>query len=114
MCVSLCKLGWVERGELLPQPSLYTKGSNAVTAGAEYITEQFRGGATAAALFIDGAYGWDKGSMVMGDAKVYFGNHDKALKRRHREDDPTASPNWMIGHQDMLGDKGPISQCGTI
>lgn len=66
----------------------YTKGNNAVTAGAEYIPDQFRGGATAAALFIDGAYGWDKGSMVMGGVKVYFGNSDKSLKRRHREDDP--------------------------
>lgn len=67
----------------------YTKGNNAITGGAEYIPEQFRGGATAAALFVDGAYGWDKGSMIMGGAKIYFGNSDKSLKRRHREDDPT-------------------------
>ena len=65
-----------------------TKGDNAITGGAEYIPEQFRGGATAAALFFDGAYGWDKGSVVMGGAKIYFGNSDKSLKRRHREDDP--------------------------
>ncbi len=66
----------------------YAKGSNAVTAGVEYIPEQFRGNTTAAALFVDGAYGWDKGSTIMGGAKLYFGNHDKSLKRRHREDDP--------------------------
>jgi hypothetical protein len=72
----------------------YTKGDNAVTAGTEWIPEQFRDGNTAAALFVDGAYGWNKGSMVMVGAKFYFGNHYKALKRRHREDDPTASPNF--------------------
>lgn len=27
----------------------------------------------------------------MGGVKVYFGNSDKSLKRRHREDDPSAS-----------------------
>ena len=70
----------------------YVKGDNAITAGAEYIPEQFRGNATATALFVDGAYGWDKGSMIMGGAKIYFGNSDKSLKRRHREDDPNASP----------------------
>lgn len=73
----------------------YTKGDNAITGGAEYIPQQFRGGATAASLFIDGAYGWDKGSMVMGGVKIYFGNSDKSLKRRHREDDPEP----LIGSQ---------------
>ena len=69
----------------------YTKGSNAITAGVEYIPEQFRGSSTAAALFVDGAYGWDKSSMIIGGAKIYFGNSDKSLKRRHREDDPAAT-----------------------
>lgn len=79
----------------------YTKGSNAVTAGAEYIPEQFRGNATAAALFVDGAYGWDRGSMIMGGAKIYFGNSDKSLKRRHREDDPTAMSSSLEQEQDF-------------
>ncbi len=72
----------------------YTKGDNAVIAGIEYIPEQLRGGVTATALFVDGAYGWDKSSMIIGGAKIYFGNHDKSLKQRHREDDPTAGPNY--------------------
>ena len=81
----------------------YVKGDNAITAGAEYIPEQFRGNATATALFVDGAYGWDKGSMIMGGAKIYFGNRDKSLKRRHREDDPNASAI----------DSGAINSCSV-
>jgi len=69
----------------------YTKGNNAIRAGVEYIPEQFRGGATVASLFVDGAYGWNKSSTIMGGVKIYFGNSDKSLKRRHREDDPEAS-----------------------
>lgn len=75
----------------------YTKGNNAIRAGAEYIPEQFRGSATVASLFVDGAYGWNKSSTIMGGLKIYFGNSDKSLKRRHREDDPSAAAHnaWL-------------------
>jgi len=41
--------------------------------------------------------------MIMGGAKIYFGNRDKSLKRRHREDDPNASAI----------DSGAINSCSV-
>lgn len=36
-------------------------------------------------------------SNIMADIRIYFGNHDKTLIRRQREDGPQARPPGQIG-----------------
>jgi hypothetical protein len=55
----------------------------------EYLLPQFRGGPTAVSTFVEGVVGTDNNSIAMAGIKIYFGNHDKTLIRRHREDDPS-------------------------
>lgn len=67
---------------------IYSFNRNAVTGEVEYLLPQFRGGNIAPSAFISGAYGWNNSSNIMAGIRIYFGNHDKSLIRRHREDDP--------------------------
>ncbi len=69
---------------------IYSFGRNAVTGEFEYLLPQFRGGNIAPSAFVSAAYGWNNSSNVMAGIRVYFGNHDKTLIRRQREDDPAA------------------------
>jgi hypothetical protein len=59
-----------------------------VTGEVEYLLPQFRGGNIAPSAFVSAAYGWNNSSNIMAGFRVYFGNHDKTLIRRQREDDP--------------------------
>ncbi len=70
---------------------IYSFGRNAVTGEVEYLLPQFRGGNIAPSAFVSAAYGWNNSSNVMAGIRVYFGNHDKTLIRRQREDDPPSS-----------------------
>lgn len=67
---------------------LYSFNRNAVTGEMEYLLPQFRGGDIAPSAFVSGAYGWNNASNIMAGIRIYFGNHDKTLIRRQREDDP--------------------------
>ncbi|MFM8860652.1 MAG: hypothetical protein ACKOEW_11310 [Methylocystis sp.] len=67
---------------------IYSFGRNAVTGEVEYLLPQFRGGNIAPSAFVSAAYGWNNSSNIMAGIRVYFGNHDKTLIRRQREDDP--------------------------
>ena len=69
---------------------IYSFGRNAVTGEVEYLLPQFRGGNIAPSVYVAGAYGWNNSSNIMAGIRVYFGNHDKTLIRRQREDDPVA------------------------
>jgi len=69
---------------------IYSFNRNAVTGEVEYLLPQFRGGNIAPSAFFSAAYGWDNSSNIMAGIRVYFGNHDKTLIRRQREDDPKA------------------------
>jgi len=69
---------------------VYSFGRNAVTGEVEYLLPQFRGGNIAPSAFVSAAYGWNNSSNIMAGIRVYFGNHDKTLIRRQREDDPPA------------------------
>jgi hypothetical protein len=68
---------------------IYSFGRNAVTGEVEYLLPQFRGGNIAPSAFVSAAYGWNNSSNIMAGIRIYFGNHDKTLIRRQREDDPT-------------------------
>lgn len=67
---------------------VYSFGRNAVTGEVEYLLPQFRGGNIAPSAFVSASYGWNNSSNIMAGIRVYFGNHDKTLIRRQREDDP--------------------------
>lgn len=61
-----------------------------MTGEVEYLLTQFRGGNIAPSAFVSAAYGWNNSSNIMAGVRIYFGNHDKTLIRRQREDDPVA------------------------
>ena len=67
---------------------IYSFGRNGVTGEVEYLLPQFRGGNIAPSAFLSATYGWNNSSNIMAGLRVYFGNHDKSLIRRQREDDP--------------------------
>lgn len=72
---------------------IYSKNTNGVNGEIEYIAPQFRGGEIAPAAYVTATYGWNNASVVMAGIRVYFGNHDKSLIQRHREDDPISHGN---------------------
>jgi len=75
---------------------IYSFGRNAVTGEVEYLLPQFRGGNIAPSAFVSAAYGWDNSSNIMAGIRIYFGNHDKTLIRRQREDDPPARVGYFL------------------
>lgn len=81
---------------------IYSFGRNVITGEVEYLLPQFRGGKIAPSAFVSAAYGWNNTSYVMAGIRVYFGNHDKTLIRRQREDDPT-STNFICNVKSPLG-----------
>jgi len=72
---------------------IYSFGRNAVIGEIEYLPPQFRGGNIAPSVFFNASYGWNNSSNIMAGIRVYFGNHDKTLIRRQREDDPVTFEN---------------------
>ena len=75
---------------------IYSFGRNAVTGEVEYLLPQFRGGNIAPSAFVSAAYGWNNSSNIMAGIRIYFGNHDKTLIRRQREDDPVAKVSSKV------------------
>jgi hypothetical protein len=72
----------------------YTAGLNALTLGGEW---GFRvSDRTMGSLFIEGRAGEGDFHGVYGGLRFYFGNHDKTLIRRNREDDPPSDQNLNL------------------
>lgn len=69
----------------------YLGGKNALALGTEYGFPI--GGGRMAALFVEGRVGEGDFTGIWGGVKLYFGQKDKSLIRRHREDDP---PGWGV------------------
>jgi hypothetical protein len=65
---------------------LYTIGRNALTWGGEYGFAL--GGGRMAALFAQGSIGESGNNAAKAGIRVYFGQRDKTLINRHRQDDP--------------------------
>lgn len=94
----------------------YIAGIHAGALGTEYM---FRSNAGAAySVFLEGRAGENRYAAVWGGLRVYFGQRDKTLIRRHREDDPA---NWLM--EDVYGPRGvrqgsqaikppPVCSCG--
>ena len=69
----------------------YTAGSHYAALGTEYLVSL--GGGTAMSAFAEARIGERNNRAVFGGLSFYFGQKDKTLIRRHREDDP---PNRLI------------------
>lgn len=94
---------------------IYSFGRNAVTGEVEYLLPQFRGGNIAPSAFVSASYGWSNSSNIMAGIRVYFGNHDKTLIRRQREDDPAAHMyNCPSVSQGGAGGKGGAGGRGGV
>ncbi len=65
---------------------LYTIGRNGLSFGGEYGFAL--GGGRMAALFAEGLIGERGNNVVLGGLRIYFGQHDKTLIDRNRQDDP--------------------------
>jgi hypothetical protein len=92
---------------------IYSFGRNVVTGEVEYLLPQFRGGNIAPSAFISGAYGLNDASNIMAGIRVYFGNHDKTLIRRQREDDPVVYGAGAAGAASALENLKGRSQKST-
>lgn len=64
----------------------YTGGFHAAALGTEYMWHL--NGGTAVSLFAEGRLGEDDYKALWAGVRVYHGQSDKTLIRRHREDDP--------------------------
>ncbi|MEA2981359.1 MAG: hypothetical protein QOF09_3182 [Alphaproteobacteria bacterium] len=67
----------------------YLGGKHALAAGTEWAMPL--GGGRMASLFAEGRIGEDNFRGIWGGGKFYFGQKDKTLIQRHRQDDPI---NW--------------------
>lgn len=95
---------------------MYSFGRNAVTGEVEYLLPQFRGGNIAPSAFLSAAYGWNNSSNIMAGIRIYFGNHDKTLIRRQREDDPQVHKHifGISGSCDGVGGAGGNGGVGGL
>ncbi len=87
----------------------YLGGKNAAAFGGEWGIPMNNG--VMAALFAEGRIGEDSYHGVWGGIRFYFGQKDKTLIRRHREDDPT---NWNNGPDSTFngGSQTPTTSTG--
>ncbi|MCU0884698.1 MAG: hypothetical protein MUC44_07070 [Beijerinckiaceae bacterium] len=91
----------------------YVGGRHAAALGAEALLSNQ--GGVAVAAFVDGRLGERDYKAVMGGIRVYFGQKEKTLIRRHREDDPTI---WLEDEKFSAGNNakkgvtaGPAPAC---
>jgi hypothetical protein len=101
---------------------LYTFGTHFLTLGSEYGVAL--GGGRMASLFAEGWIGEHGNNAVLAGLRVYFGQHDKSLIDRHRQDDPTVAEALLatallgvaIGEASVIANSaissGPVS--GTV
>jgi hypothetical protein len=73
---------------LLSVGQSYILGVHSGLAGAEWGFGV--GGGTMVSLFANGGLAENGNGTVLGGLRIYFGQRDKSLIRRHREDDPAA------------------------
>lgn len=92
----------------------YFGGKHSLALGTEYAIAAGRG--VMASLFGGGQLGEGSNNYgVWGGIRVYFGQHDKSLMRRHREDDPDSdlSTDTLFGIANSLGPNSSSSSTTT-
>jgi hypothetical protein len=72
----------------------YLGGRNALALGTQFVLPIGIGRGAIAAAFVEGRVGASNAQGVWGGVKLYFGQKDKSLIDRHRQDDPE---HWSIG-----------------
>jgi hypothetical protein len=78
---------------------VYTIGGNGLALGGEYGFAL--GGGRMAALFAHGVIGEGGNNVVRAGLRIYFGQHDKTLIDRNRQDDPAVDlVEWISGYGD--------------
>jgi hypothetical protein len=80
----------------------YTGDTHVLTLGSEYGFAL--GGGRMASLFANGWIGEGGGNGARAGLPIYFGQHDKSLIDRHRQDDPPWQPTYT--ERDLLADQG--------
>jgi hypothetical protein len=88
---------------------VYSSGRHGLTLGAEHGFAL--GGGRMASLFAAALFAEEGHNVVHGGLRIYFGQHDKTLIDRHRQDDPAAfaglgSPD----HQEPCGLPGLVPE----
>ncbi len=68
---------------------------DAVAAGVEWQPQDWHFGRPVS-LFVNGGVGDNDYATLYGGLRIYFGDHDKSLIRRHREDDPGAKGIFQL------------------
>jgi hypothetical protein len=81
----------------------YEGGLNALALSAE---QAFDIGKTMASVFVEGRVGEENFRGVWGGVRFYFGQHDKTLIRRQREDDPI---NWLPDVTALVSAKNQVT-----
>jgi len=90
----------------------YMGGKNALALGTEYAFAGSRG--ILSSLFVEGRIGEGSSNYgAWGGLRVYFGNSDKTLIRRHREDDPAGdfSGDTLFGIANGLPPSSSTATC---
>jgi hypothetical protein len=59
------------------------------------------GGGRMASLFTEGALGEHGAYSALAGIRIYFGQHDKTLIERNRQDDPNAANAVFLLHQSL-------------
>ena len=86
----------------------YSSGIHMGAVGAEYMVPT--GAGVSYSFFAEGRVGEQRFAAAMAGVRVYFGQKDKTLIRRHREDDP---PNYV--RDDILSPSGTTAQgCNQV
>jgi hypothetical protein len=90
----------------------YLGGKHALAAGTEWAMPL--GVGAMASIFVEGRVGEDNFHGVWGGAKFYFGQKDKSLIRRHREDDPINwTPDTLFSIVNSLGTNFKPGLCSS-
>jgi hypothetical protein len=72
----------------------YLGGKNTLALGSEVVLPVALGRGVVASAFVEGRVGETQSEGIWGGLKLYFGQKDKSLMDRQRQDDPTT---WSLG-----------------
>ncbi len=75
---------------------------DAVAAGVEWMPQDWHFGRPVS-LFVNGGIGDNDYATLYGGLRIYFGDHDKSLIWRHREDDPGAKGIFQLLNESAQG-----------
>jgi hypothetical protein len=90
----------------------YLGGKGAAALGAEYAFPVSR--QMLASAYVEGRIGEDKFDGIWGGLRIYYGQSDKTLIQRHRQDDPTIWASLMSIVNSAVSAASQFCQSGEI